>query len=284
MSFLRKLFLGTGGHLREGWKAALFLALHGLLQEIGRTLLSGVPWASGWLARQGISLGITLLVSSLLLQAEGRTLADLGLRFGRRWGLQALAGAALGFLLMVGAALTIRALGGFHWEQGAGLPALGSGAWLFLVVACREELLFRGYAFQRLVDGLGAGSALAVGALFFAYAHWDNPGMGGAVRGWATLNIGLAGVLLGLCWLRTRSLAMPMGLHLAWNWTQGSLLGFGVSGLRTDSCLTPVLHDRPDWLTGGAFGIEASLPCAALCALAIGGLVLWRPGPRTGAP
>jgi len=281
MRLLRNLFLSQDGRLHEGRKVALYLALHGMLQGSG-----GIRprMARGGQTRLWISLSITLLVSFLFLQAEGRTLADLGLRLGRRWGFQALAGAVLGFVLMVSNALVIRSLGGFHWETAVGPSALGSGAWLFLVVALREELLFRGYAFQRLADGIGAWFALGMGALFFAYAHWDNPGLTDAVRGWATLNIGLAGVLLGLCWLKTRSLAMPMGLHLAWNWTQGSLLGFSVSGLRFDSLLRPVLHDRPAWLTGGTFGLEASLPCTVLCVLAIGGLVLWRPIPRKGDP
>jgi hypothetical protein len=105
--------------------------------------------------------------------------------------------------------------------------------------------------------------------------HWGNPGMHGATKAWATVNIALAALLLGFCYLRTRSLALPIGVHLGWNWAQGSLLGFGVSGT-TDikGAWTPIFHGRPDWLTGGTFGLEASVICTLVCGVAV--VALWR--------
>jgi membrane protease YdiL (CAAX protease family) len=101
--------------------------------------------------------------------------------------------------------------------------------------------------------------------------------MSGATLFWATVNIGLAAILLGLCYLKTKSLALPIGVHIGWNFTQGNLLGFGVSGT-TDAkgLLQPVFHGRPEWLTGGAFGLEASLPCVIVCGAAILALVRWK--------
>jgi membrane protease YdiL (CAAX protease family) len=275
--WLRSLFLRTDGTLRPGWKVLLFLNLNGLLQETGRLLLRqpgflGMESWSFWL-----DLAISLLVSWLFLFLEGRPLASIGLGFGRRWGTHFLAGTAGGFLLMVAVSLLIRGLDGFHWVLAGGLASLASGFWLFLVVALHEELVFRGYAFQRLLEGTPEWLALGLASLYFAGAHWDNPGMVGTPRVVATLNIALVGVLLGLCYLKTRSLALPMGLHLGWNWTQGSFLGFGVSGLQPASLLAPIFHEQPLWLTGGAFGLEASLPCTLLSSLAIVGLVFWHP-------
>jgi hypothetical protein len=114
-------------------------------------------------------------------------------------------------------------------------------------------------------------------AALFALMHWGNPGMHGATKAWATVNIALAAILLGFCYLRTRSLALPIGVHLGWNWAQGSLLGFGVSGT-TDikGAWTPVFHGKPEWLTGGAFGLEASVLCTLVCAAVIFGLWRWR--------
>lgn len=277
----RSLFIGVDGTLHAGWKAALFLLVNGLIYSSVGVLLrkSGVLSV----AALGLQLwgfaALSLLVTWLFLALEGRPLASIGLLLGRRWGSQCLAGIAGGFLLMVSVAMIIRGLDGFHWERVAdgGLSSLGSGIWLLLAVACREELLFRGYAFQRLVDGTGDWLALGLASLYFAYAHWDNPGMTRAIQFWGLLNIALAGILLGLCYLKTRSLAMSIGLHLGWNWTQGSLLGFGVSGIRLGSFLEPVFHDRPLWLTGGSFGLEASLPCAIICSLAILWMVRWKP-------
>jgi len=175
-------------------------------------------------------------------------------------------------------ALTIQGVGGFHWNlRPGGSAALGQGAWLFLAVAFREEILFRGYPFQRLVDALGPWGTLLLTSLGFAAAHWGNPGMSGDTRVWASVNIALAGLLLGLCYLKTGRLALPIGLHLGWNWAQGSLLGFPVSGHEVGGFLAPVLHDGPLWLTGGRFGLEASLPCALVAALAAAGLLLWKP-------
>ena len=278
----RSLFIGVDGTLRAGWKAALFLLVNGLIYNSVGVLLhkSGVLSV----AALGLQLwgfaALSLLVTWLFLALEGRPLTSIGLRLGRRWGLQCLAGMAGGFMLMVSVAMIIRGLDGFHWERVAagGLSSLGSGIWLLLAVACREELLFRGYAFQRLVDGTGDWLALGLASLYFASAHWDNPGMTSPIQFWGLLNITLAGILLGLCYLKTRSLAMSIGLHLGWNWTQGSLLGFGVSGIRLGSFLEPVFHDRPLWLTGGSFGLEASLPCAIICSLAILWMVRWKPG------
>jgi hypothetical protein len=135
----------------------------------------------------------------------------------------------------------------------------------------------RGYPFQRLVEGAGPWVGQLVFAALFALMHWGNPGMHGATRAWATVNIALAALLLGFCYLRTRSLALPIGVHLGWNWAQGSLLGFGVSGT-TDikGAWMPVFHGRPEWLTGGAFGLEASAICTLVCGAAVFGLWRWR--------
>ena len=281
MYSMRCLFLRTDGTLRAGWKTALFLSASGLIEGSVRVFLrkSEILFVDiGSLQLWSFAL-LSLLLSWLFLSLEGRLLVSIGLRLGRQWVLQGLAGMAGGCLLMVSVSMVILGLNGFHWvlAPDGGLDSLGSGIGLFSAVAFREELLFRGYAFQRLVDATGDRFALGLAALYFAYAHWNNPGMTGPIQFWALLNIALSGILLGLCYLKTRSLAMPIGLHLGWNWTQGSLLGFGVSGLHLDSFLEPVFHDRPLWLTGGPFGLEASLPCAILSSLAIAGLVFWKP-------
>jgi hypothetical protein len=74
--------------------------------------------------------------------------------------------------------------------------------------------------------------------------------------------------------LRTGSLALPIGLYLGWNWTQGTLLGFDVSGLAQAGWLHPHLLARPQWLTGGAFGPEASVFSVVVDLAAIA--LLWR--------
>ena len=279
-SACRSLLERPDGSLRAGWKVLLFAAVNGgtlaLVEAMHRS--APLPGLDPWLLWLAATAAATLGVSWLFLSLEGNPLVSIGLRPSKSWGLQFAAGTAGGGLLILLVAVSVRGFDGFHWVRAlGGATALGSGAWIFWAVAIREELLFRGYAFQRLIEGTGDWPALVLGAGYFAYAHWGNPGMTGATRIWASLNIGLAGILLGLGYLKTRSLALPMGLHLGWNWTQGSLLGFGVSGTSTGSLWEPVFHQRPTWLTGGAFGLEASLPCTLFTLLAIVVLARWQP-------
>jgi membrane protease YdiL (CAAX protease family) len=272
---VRHWFFNDAGRLRSGWKAGGFF----LAMMILALLLALGLRAVGYRGQLGPWTGALLggLASLLCVRLEGRYLGDLGLLPSRRWLLECLAGALGGILLILATAFLVRGLGGFHWElnSGTGAPQILGAAWMFLGVAFNEEIMARGYAFQWIVAGTRPWVAQLIFAALFALAHWHNPGMHGATKGWATLNIGLAAILLGLCWLRTRSLALPIGVHLGWNWAQGSLLGFGVSGT-TDikGIWTPVYQGRPEWLTGGSFGLEASLPCALVCGFAI--LLLWR--------
>lgn len=269
------------GHVREGWKALGFLAVMAALVTAVNLVFRHVLHVRhvGDMGNVLLSLALGLLASWTCLRAEGLSLASIGFVPGRRWMRELGLGALLGGGLMVVTALAALGARGFHWVRGAGAPA--STAWgflLFLLVAFNEETIFRGYFFQQLAAGLGAWPTQILLAALFALAHWGNPGMTGATRIWASLNIGLAAILLGLCYLRTGSLALPIGVHLGWNFTQGNVLGFGVSGTTmAPGLLKPVFLGRPEWLTGGAFGLEASLPCALVCTACILALVLWKP-------
>ena len=275
-NWLVKIFMNKQGSLRNGWKLLGFLCLYmgfSALLPLGWKLLPGPRVPPGiWTFAAGGALATYVCV-----RLEGRPSSSVGFLPGRRWLLECLAGTLGGILLILLAALVVRGLDGFHWQRvpGIGARQLLLSAWPLLGVAFREELLARGYPFQRLVEGAGPWVGQLVFAGVFALAHWGNPGMHGATKAWATLNIALAGLLLGFCYLRTRSLALPIGVHLGWNWAQGSLLGFGVSGT-TDlrGFWIPVFHGKPEWLTGGAFGLEASLPCALVSAVAV--FLLWR--------
>lgn len=203
-------------------------------------------------------------------------LSSVGLRINARWLRQAGLGLALGLGSLLLAVAVIWALGGvsFTLDPGRSLQVLLYGAYLFLFVSLMEETLFRGFLFQRLVDGCGPWIAQSGLALLFVAAHWGNPGMEGITRVIASIELGLAAILLGLAYLRTRSLALPVGIHLGWNWAQGHLMGLGVSGTEHTGWLQPDFHGRPEWLTGGSFGPEASVIGIAVDLLLI--VLLWR--------
>lgn len=279
---MRIFFQGPEGSLHDGWRALLFALGAGAASGLATTVRLALPWPEAlesWLPVAGFTFLGILALTWVALQLERLPLAAVGLDLDRRWGREFLAGILAGAAFILVMAWAVQLASGCTWVRDArtGPGRLACGAWLYLSVAASEELLFRGYLFQRLARGLGDAPALGLTALLFTAMHWGNPGMAGATRAWASLNIALAALLLGLCYLRTRSLALPIGLHLGWNWTQGTLLGFGVSGLPGAGWWAPDTRGAAPWLTGGSFGLEASLPCTVVTAAACMALVLLRP-------
>ena len=133
-----------------------------------------------------------------------------------------------------------------------------------------EEIVVRGVLFRIVEEGLGTWWALAISALFFGAAHIANP----AATLWSSAAVAIeAGVLLALLYAVTRSLWACIGLHAAWNIMQGTVYGIPVSGTRADGWLVSQ-RTGPDWLSGGAFGAEASVVALALCLLLSAALVL----------
>jgi hypothetical protein len=125
-----------------------------------------------------------------------------------------------------------------------------------------EETLFRGILFRFLEEGFGSWIALALSALFFGFSHLNNPN----ATVWSAIAIALeAGVSIGAVYMATRSLWFAMGLHTAWNFLQGTIFGVAVWGIRApaDSLFQPLIQGN-QWLTGGAFGIEASVIAVVL--------------------
>lgn len=135
---------------------------------------------------------------------------------------------------------------------------------LMLLVATSEEMVFRGYLLNNLMDSLGRRAALAASAGLFTLAHVFNP----EVTPIGIMNIFLGGALLGINFMYTRSLWFSIGLHFGWNFIQGYLLGFAVSGYQAPTLLRQELNGHPV-LTGGTFGVEGSIVTTGLLAAGI---------------
>ncbi|MEO7503944.1 MAG: type II CAAX endopeptidase family protein [Sphingomicrobium sp.] len=118
-----------------------------------------------------------------------------------------------------------------------------------------EELLFRGILFRFIEEFGGSWAALIVTSALFGAGHIFNPG----ATAFSSFAIAVeAGILLGGAYMLTRSLWMPMGLHAAWNFTQGEIFDVPVSGLDQHGLVTAKMSG-PELLSGGSFGLEASV-------------------------
>jgi len=174
----------------------------------------------------------------------------------------ALYGLALGALLIgiVVAALALASVATFDAGGAfarAGLPGVAILAGTF------EELVARGVVLRNLENVFGSFAAIALSALLFASLHIGNPGA--TPLSIAALGIE-GGVMLGAVYVATRSLWWTAGIHAAWNFTQTGLFGIADSGHSGQGLLRTELVG-PDWLTGAAFGIEASLVSVVLCVI-----------------
>lgn len=276
---LQRLFLDGRSKVRNGWWILVFVAFVALTRVVhGPTmeLLEQLGVDTAW--REPVPVIFILLATWAALRLRRERLASVGLGMDRRWVREFGAGGALGIAMLLAVAGLMAAAGvlRFELEPTRSLSALALGLNACLWAAMLEELLFRGFIFQRLLHGIGHWPAQLGVAGLFAAGHWSNPGMEGVARFIGTVDIALAAIMLGLAYVRTRSLALPLGLHLGWNWMQGSVLGFNVSGYDHAGWWSPAMDAGSVWLTGGGVGPEGSIFSVGMCAVVIVGLWRWK--------
>lgn len=285
-------FINEEGRLRSGWRLAIFavafvictqlsqlLLLTGLTVVLHRSIADVANSSWSFVAGHGsILISATLVGWACGRFFEELPFAALGCSRHPGWlknlGLGVVLGAASLFL----AALLATATRGIHFRfDPAGAGPIGRtltvSALLFLFAAAAEEILFRGYPLQTLTRAQLAWLGVFLTSVPFAAVHLNNPN---AVPGFTFVNTALAGVWLAVAYLRTRSLWLPIGLHWTWNWAQASLLGLPVSGIQrlAPAPLLQSMNAGPDWLTGGAYGIEGGAACTI--ALLVSMVVIWR--------
>lgn len=282
---MKKLFINREGGVRAGWKIAACVVLTAVLAVALIAVRRLLPAGLQHVLLEPVLMAVgALLAAWICLRLEQAPLSSLGLhldtRFLRDGGLGTLAG--IGLLAL--SALLVWLGDGFHLERALAPEGSALVVWkivrTLLPLAVFEELTFRGYPFQRALASLGARPAVLLFAVLFALIHLPNPGLNGGTFALAVANLVLASVMLSLCYLRTRSMALPIGVHLGWNWTQ-TCLGFPSSGNPSHGVWMPIFHGKAAWLTGGDFGLEASLAGVVVLALAIVALVKWAPATRT---
>jgi len=225
------------------------------------------PW-SQWVALLSV---VVATAGSMALWDRGRR--SIGLVTRPRLALRdCLFGAGVAAGVIGGTDLLVLLTTDLARRSGSGFPIMEVVV-VFVPAVLHEELLFRGYAYQRLWLW-NRWLALFAGSAVFAALHAGNM----AITPLALFNIFLGGILLSLAWERYRRLWFPIGLHLGWNLMSGPILGYEVSGYVPSESVLRTAASGPDWLTGGAFGIEGSVCMTAVAGVAI----LWmglRPKP-----
>ncbi len=276
------VFVNPGdGRPRAGWRLALQVFVLILLLTFWQVALSGWP-GSGHLLYIVYGGIITLSVWIAASLFDRRKLSEYGLSLSASWGRDFLFGTILGLAAMLALFLIYLGTGwaefnGWGWERSQNnhyLITLSGYFLMMLAVGFYEELLFRGYQTKNLAEGLRTGSidnstaafsAVMITAIFFGLMHAWNP-----YATWiSTFNIALAGVLLGLPYILTNSLALPIGLHFSWNFFQGGLFGFPVSGNPPRESVIQLIIEGPEWITGDRFGPEGGITGSLMIILLI---------------
>jgi uncharacterized protein len=300
----------SGGRVRALWRLLIqlfaFRVLVGLVfnallvalvlgGSVGRAKLGGlddpgfpdavVPLASGVAGLVGAVLTVWLAGRFL----DRRPFSDFGFHLGPGWWLDLLFGMVLGALLITTVFLVelgmgwVEVVGAFEtFETGASFaPSVLLPVLMFVFVGFYEETVFRGYQLKNAAEGLnypalGPRGAVLIAWLlssaFFGVLHANNP----SATLLSTLNIILAGLLLGFGYVLSGELAIPIGLHITWNLFQGAVYGFPVSGFGPfGATFLATAQTGPDLWTGGSFGPEAGLLAPAIMLLGISLIALW---------
>lgn len=258
----------SSGNLRNGWWISIFI----LSLSVGVLLLIFSADRFKFEISTWHQLIIIIAASVFCQLLRQKPISEISGRIDKDWLKDSFAGFIIGTTLMILPALILTLFGFIEWKFNWTFSnSFFSITASMIAVALAEEWLFRGFVFQRLISGTGIWPAQLIVSFFFLLTHLNNPGMIGTMKIIASINIFVASILFGIAFIKTRKLAMPIAMHLAANVMQGPILGFGVSGNEQEGLLTPIFQTGNSVLTGGEFGLEASIVSLAVLIL----ITLW---------
>jgi uncharacterized protein len=276
MFILRAVFIGPNG-LRAGWRLLIFFAIlvplgyltNRLVDSVLRQLQLDIYTPLGGTMVTAPLVVALLLASWIMAKIEGRSIAEYGLPWQRAFCGQFWQGAAISFASITALLFVVRLTGAFSFGP---LGLHGSDILKYAILwtlplflaALLEDFFYRGYLLFTLTTGLGFWPAALATSLLMGGAHYFNPG-GHGVGPFAAF---LYCMVTALVIRRTGDLWMALGIHSAWSWGEVYFYGVPASGEVGRGHLFSANFHGPVWLTGGAFGPEASWPNVAL-------LVLW---------
>lgn len=201
---------------------------------------------------------VGMIVASyvMMVRKEGKAPAKFGVSF---LPVELFKGLGVGFMIMTLFSLVMSLSGLIKFQWAGFSSALLVGVIYYLLVALVEEVVFRGYVLFKLAQHFSPRTTLIVSSILFGLAHVFNDHVGAV----GLLTISLSGFLMGALTWKNGNLSAAIGLHWAWNFFQGSVFGFAVSGKQETGLFQPVANANTP-LSGGAFGAEGSLVLTAL--------------------
>jgi uncharacterized protein len=272
------IFLNSKHELRSGWKLAAYVGFFliiltgaGLAVSMavsGRAASGLVQSQVGLLALNGITLFVPAVGAMWLTVRfmDHRPLRAFGIGFVPGWQRHFLfgIGVAAGMLLVLIGGCYAFGYVSMHWTGGQVSPGvLLATCGAILLAALNEELVFRGFPLQLLIEGIGEWPAIIAMSALFGALHLNNPNASFL----GILNTILAGILMSLAYVRTRSLWMPYAIHAGWNLGLGFVFGFPLSGIDIPSLWTTGTAGS-ETILGGDYGPEGGLLATFLFATA----------------
>jgi uncharacterized protein len=269
MDYLVSFFMNPSeNRLRSGWRILLFIVPGIFVMSTVIGLVPHGPWR--FLA---MSATLSLYVWLFARFVDGRSIRETGMRSAPYWKAEFwlgvwFASAAMSFIFLFAWLAGWTTVDGFGWQReppgGFALSLVGYLI-IMLCVAYYEELVFRGYLNLNLFEGLYSRrwsdsrwpaimSVIIISGLF-GLAHANNPN----ATALGVLNVTLAGIMLGIPFLATGRLGLSVGIHFAWNFVQGGILGVPVSGTEFENSVIQIHSSGPALYSGGAFGFEGGL-------------------------
>jgi CAAX protease family protein len=253
----------------KGWRRVLYFLVVFLIVSLLITLgwhQIGLMFKVPQLLLQVLPFALTTVITVPLFRryADKKSLASLGFKY-KGYSDDALTGFLFSAAILGTGSLLLYFTGNLKYNGATFVAAdLVTGLTLMCLVAVAEETIFRGYILSNLLDSFNRWIALGLSAALFALVHAGNPGIDAV----ALVNIFIGGLILGLNYVYTRNLWFAIMFHLGWNFLQGSVLGFPVSGIALNSVVQVTMSGNK-LLTGGGFGFEGSLFQTVLVAICI---------------
>jgi len=242
-----------------GWLASAYIGYH-VAAALGLIGKGGTPTDQANAVVFGELLPVLAAYLGVVCLVERRKPSELT----RHAATGVLGGLGMGVVFFSAVVGVLAIAGSYHVTGTNAHPAWAYEFVVFgLCAGVAEEIMFRGVLFRMCEEGMGTWFAIVASALAFGAVH-----LGNNAATWVdALDIALlAGVPLALLYHLTRSLWPCVGWHAGWNLAQGTLYGIPVSGNAASGLLVSKLTG-PDWLTGGAFGVEGSVVAPIVCSL-----------------